>query len=1053
MSRIRIETKGSKKVKTYWMLAALLATALSLAVIASVQAAEPMGVFSPSKAKVWDKGNRKFVWRDKCGNNMDDHQVAGGFEWERDARGFAAFGEGWVGKEYRKGLMMLAFPDGNVLNAEWKVNIPKGKWFRVRYSLTNDAAAKSTNGMKFTVTATGKDGKRHTIVEQVLPRGDNKLYVKDFRPDSPVEKITVTHDNLGAEAWDVVWFYPEITDTKSPGTTEIVRATKPRPRPAVKPPAPGPTNTQSLRLAIEDLAKTFGERYPKGEEFLARLDEIEKLPGKAKDEQLAALQREALIANPLLSNQPILFVTRHQYRSHYHAIDTLFHTNEYNPDRRIQHAELFQGGGTMKTIDMKTGKINTLIEVPEGIARDPDVHFDGKRLVFAMRRHKNEDYHIYEMAIDGSGLKQLTRAEGVCDFDPIYLADDSIAFSSTREPKYNMCSRDIAANLFRMEPDGANIHQITKNTLFDNHADLMPDGRILYARWEYVDRNFGDAHGLWTVNPDGTNQAVYWGNNTAVPGAAFNAHVIPDTQQVLCIFGPHHYRLWGALAVIDRRRGIDGRPGTVRTWPAPIINKVRAGGGFDCDAFGRGRVEPRYEDPWPLSDKYFLCSRTIGRDEQTGIYLVDVFGNETLLHTEPPGCYDPMPLKPRIRPPVIPSRRDFDGGEGILYVADVYQGTHMKGVKRGAVKWLRVVESPEKRHWSPGSWNAQGYTAPGMNWHSLENKRILGTVPVEEDGSAHFAVPADTFVFFQLLDENRMMIQSMRSGTVLQSGERTGCTGCHEERRTAPPRIGTETPLAMKRPPSRLDGWYGPPRLFGFTAEVQPVFDKHCVECHDYGKDAGKKLNLAGDRLINFNTAYNELWRKRYVRCAGGGPAEILQAYSWGSHASRLANEIRNPTVEEHKDIKLSKEEFDRVMTWLDLNGVYYATYSCAYPNSLTGRCPLDPGQLGRLAKLTGLNLGAARNHSGNPGPQVSFDRPELSPCLARFKDKNDPAYKEALSIIQSGKEMLAKHPRADMPGFQPCEVDNRREQKYADRRRIEARNREAIHAGKKAYD
>jgi len=383
----------------------------------------------------------------------------------------------------------------------------------------------------------------------------------------------------------------------------------------------------------------------------------------------------------------------------------------------------------------------------------------------------------------------------------------------------------------------------------------------------------------------------------------------------------------------------------------------------------------------------------------------------------------------------------------------VYQGTHMKGVKRGSVKWLRVVESPEKRHWSTGSWNAQGYTAPGKNWHSLENKRILGKAPVEADGSAHFVAPADTFVYFQLLDENEMMIQSMRSGTVLQSGEQTGCTGCHDERRTAPPRIDGDTPLALRRPPSRLEGWYGKPRLFSFMDEVQPVFNKHCVKCHDYGKDAGKKLNLAGDRLIGFNTAYNELWRKGFLKCAGGGPAEILPAYSWGSHASRLAHEIRKPAVKEHKDIQLNKEEFDRVMTWLDLNGVYYATYSCAYPNSLTGRCPIDRGQLNRLAQLTGINVGRTRTHGGNPGPLVNFDRPELSPCLAKFTDKGDPKYVEALAIIQAGKEMLAKRPRADMPGFTPCDKDLRREEKYAKRRQAEARNREAIRSKKKAYD
>ena len=698
------------------------------------------------------------------------------------------------------------------------------------------------------------------------------------------------------------------------------------------------------------------------------------------------------------------------------------------------------------------GRVTTLIDLPEGIARDPDLHFSGKRIVFAMRRNAQEDYHIWEIKADGSGLRQLTSAAGVCDFDPIYLPDDGIAFSSTREPKYNMCSRDIAANLHCMDADGANVHQITKNTLFDNHSRLLPDGRILYARWEYVDRNFGDAHGLWTVNPDGTNQAVYWGNNTAVPGAVFNAHPLPGTQQILCIFGPHHDRLWGALAIVDRRLGIDGRKPVVRTWPADAAGAVRSGGAFDCDLHAR-TVAVKYEDPWPLSEKYFLCSRMTGNGEQTGIYLVDVFGNEILLHTEGPGCYDPMPVKPRSRPPVIPSRRNFDGKEGYFYVADVYRGTHMQGVKRGTVKSLRVVESPEKRHWARGAWFGQGYTAPGMNWHSLENKRILGTVPVERDGSAYFAVPADTFVYFQLLDRHGMMIQSMRSGTVVQSGELTGCVGCHEGRRTAPPRIAGETPLAPKRPPSKLGGWYGPPRTFGYMAEVQPVFDKHCVSCHDYGTEAGERVNLAADRDLTFNTAYNELWRKGYIKCIGAGPAEIRPPYSWGSHASKLVEVVRHPKIPEHQQIELSREESDRLVTWIDLNGVYYPTYACAYPESLTGRCPLNDRQLARLSQLTGVPFDSRRSYNGNRGPQVSFERPELSPCLGKFSDKSDPGYRQALEIIRTGRESLAARPRADMAGFQPCEADRRREEKYALRRQAESRNREAIRHGRRVYD
>jgi len=815
-----------------------------------------------------------------------------------------------------------------------------------------------------------------------------------------------------------------------------------------------------LRAAITDLRGSFGSRYAQGRQFLQRLNTIEQAVVHADAASLITLKdrfktlyREALIANPLVSAQPILFVTRHQYRSHYHAVDMLFHTGEYNVDRNIMQSDLFQGPGALKTLDLAGGaEVETLVQTPDGVVRDPQLHFNGRRIVFALRRNADEDYHIWEINTDGSGLRQLTRAEGVSDFDPIYLPDDSIVFSSTREPKYNMCSRDSAANLFRMEADGANIHQITKNTLFDNHSELMRDGRILYARWEYVDRNFGDAHGLWTVNPDGTNQAVYWGNNTAVPGAVFNAHEIPGTQQIICVLGPHHDRLWGALAIIDRRLGLDGREPVLRTWPEDAINVIRAGGAFDCDLYTR-HVRLKYEDPWPLSDSYFLCSRMTGQGEQTGIYLLDVFGNELLLHTEAPGCYDPMPVKASVRPLTMAARREFDARPGQFYVADVYQGTHMAGVKRGSAKWLRVVESPEKRHWSRGSWNGQGYTAPAMNWHSLENKRILGTVPVAADGSAYFTVPAETFVYFQLLDENGMMIQSMRSGTLVQPGETTGCIGCHDQRLGAPRTVGTRTSLAMQGPPHALRGWHGPARLFSFAAEVQPVLDRHCIECHDYGKGAGAGLNLCGDRTLVFNTAYMELWHKGQVKCVGAGPAPVQAAYSWGAHASGLIKAIRGQAIPEHQNLALSPEDLDRLITWVDLNAVYYPSYACAYPESQTGRTPINREQMARLATLCDLPLAQMMNHATNRGAQVSFDRPELSPCLRRISDKTSPAFQEALAIIRAGQAMLAQRARADMPGFEPCAVDQTREQKYSLRQRIERKNRRAIRSGQRVYD
>jgi hypothetical protein len=458
------------------------------------------------------------------------------------------------------------------------------------------------------------------------------------------------------------------------------------------------------------------------------------------------------------------------------------------------------------------------------------------------------------------------------------------------------------------------------------------------------------------------------------------------------------------------------------------------------------RVSPKYEDPYPLSDKYFLCSRQTGDKEEMGIYLIDIFGNEVLVHGEEPGCYDPMPLKGQFRPHVLATVRNYSSADTAFYVTDVYRGTHMRGVERGAVKYLRVIESPEKRYWTQPSWNGQGQEAPAMNWHDFNNKRILGTVPVEPDGSAFFKAPADTFVYFQLLDERGMMIQSMRSGTMLQPGERQGCVGCHEARNSAPPVDRAPVVRAMLRAPSELQGWHGAPRLFSYEREVQPVFDKYCVRCHDYGKGAADKAILAGDPDIVFNASYNELWRRKLIHVVGAGPAQIQQPRTWGSHASKLVDIIQH-----HQEV--DSESFDRIVTWLDLNSPYYPSYGSAYPANLAGRCPLDDGEIGRLGALTGLKFADYLDCAKSIGPLISFTRPELSPCLAKLSDKSSAKYKEALGIIQAGRDRLAQRPQPyDDPALL-CPVDQDREKKYQARRLVELENRDAVRTGVKRYD
>ncbi|MCK5878910.1 MAG: hypothetical protein KAH24_03975, partial [Holophagae bacterium] len=406
----------------------------------------------------------------------------------------------------------------------------------------------------------------------------------------------------------------------------------------------------------------------------------------------------------------------------------------------------------------------------------------------------------------------------------------------------------------------------------------------------------------------------------------------------------------------------------------------------------------------------------------------------------------PMPLVARKRPPVLPMARDFSNKPGTFYVQDCYIGTNMKGIKRGDVKYLRVVESPEKRTWTNQMWGGQGTIAPGINWHDFSNKKVMGVVPVEEDGSAFFECPADTFVFFQLLDKNGKMLQTMRTGTIIQTGETQGCIGCHDDR--AKPPVVSGKQMALQRAPSKLNGWYGPVRFYNYQKEMQPVWDKHCISCHDYGKKAEKHVNLSGDKTLFFNTSYTELWKRKLITCVGGGPAEILEPRTWGSFPSKLTKALEKG----HHDVKLSKEEWDRIYTWVDLNGPYYPDYDSAYPLNLAGRSPLDHKQLKRLGELTGLNFFGMASHHGNKGAMMSFERPELSPCLKKLK-KGSAEYKEALSIIQAGQENLKKKPRIEMENFIAAPYALERQEFYRQRKEHEKKVRKAIRDGEKIYD
>ncbi|MDR0391411.1 MAG: hypothetical protein LBH59_05865, partial [Planctomycetaceae bacterium] len=826
-----------------------------------------------------------------------------------------------------------------------------------------------------------------------------------------------------------------------------------------------------------------------------KIDAEKNLLRKKYLDNLIAMEKskfEAARKNPLLNAQPILYVAREQYRYDHHNTETMFQKGEIN-----EH--IFRGNSSLRIWNPQDDSVIVLLEVPEGIVRDPCLSFDATKLLVSIRRDKQDDYHIYELQLKpfltgnqkplvvtpkselpATLISQLTYLSGVSDIDPLYLPTGEIIFSSTREPKYCMCNRHIMCNLYKMNSDGSNIRQIGKSTLFEGHAALTPDGRILYDRWEYVDRNFGDAQALWITTTDGFNHAIFWGNNTASPGGIIDARMIPDSSSVfVATFTSTHDKPWGAIALVDRQKGIDGRQAVLQTWPASAIDLVDKG---DQETFTEvkrydtfKRVNPKLEDPFPLSADWFLASGMTGQNEKTGIYLLGRDGTMQVVFEDKNygGCFDPTPLVPTLPPPINTQEANLSLSTGNFYVTNVYEGHGMNNVKKGSVKFLRVIESPEKKTWSPKGWaNDHGEQAPGMNWYEFINKRVLGTVPVEDDGSVNFTVPADTFLYFQLLDEHGRMIQTMRSGVIVRPNETNGCVGCHEDRLSSFPPL-PNTPKALTKPPQQLNGWHGEPRLFSYVKEVQePVFDKYCVQCHDYGKVEGtKKPNLAGDLHTIFNTSYVELYKKNLIKVVGAGPHVKLKPYTWGSTQSKIADVLlnghSNPEVDVKRkelgvyiDCRANSEAVDRVLTWIDLNAPYYPVYSTSVPNNRFGRCPLSDGQLNRLASLCGYKNNF---RSGHADRQVDFDwlisftRPELSLCLAKWKtdlDKKSVEYKEALSIIEFGKNSLLSKPRGEDPNtIHIPQRDAKQHAKYDFLRNIESRMRKAIINKEKLYD
>ncbi len=424
--------------------------------------------------------------------------------------------------------------------------------------------------------------------------------------------------------------------------------------------------------------------------------------------------------HPLVTGE-ILFCERNpgrDYAGHYYAN---FGYDCGNENFRLYGAD----GGRLAIYSPKTGSVRTLLEDAAGAVRDPQIHYDGKRVLFSYRKGGTHHYNLHEMNLDGSGLRQITRGDWD-DIEPTYLPDGGIAFCSTRCKRYVPCWLAPVAVLFRCNADGSGLRQLSSNNVSENTPAVLPDGRILYTRWEYVNRDAVSFHHLWTMNPDGTGVMVYYGNMH--PGDVFiDAQPIDGTGNVIFVNSGGHGALEhaGKLTLLNLRNGPDDHSQA----------KAITGDGF--------------RDPYPLSEHGFLAARG---DE---IVTVTDDGGVKTLWKSTGMVHEPRVIAPRPRQVAIPSRADLSQTTGTLMLINVYEGRKMGGVKPGSIKKLLVMEDLPK----PVNFHGGG-TTPLAHGGSWTFKRILGTVPVEADGSAHFEIPACRSIYFAALDENDLLDQT-----------------------------------------------------------------------------------------------------------------------------------------------------------------------------------------------------------------------------------------------------------------------------------------------------
>ncbi|MBN2313900.1 MAG: hypothetical protein JXM79_08210 [Sedimentisphaerales bacterium] len=649
-------------------------------------------------------------------------------------------------------------------------------------------------------------------------------------------------------------------------------------------------------------------------------------------QRIHSTTRKTILKNPLIASKPIVFMKRrrficqmlHEYLGYYYDYEDIAGGGIYI---------LEEPGTSMKVHDLINGRL------PRGNYTTLALSYDARTVYFAFveRAPDKPDYysperrcfHIYTINADGTNLRQLTDGPND-DFDPCPLPDGGIAFMSTRRGGFGRCHNPWeplpAYTLHRMDASGNAIRTLSFHETNEWHPSVLSDGRIVYARWDYVDRSAANYHGIWVSNPDGTNPSILFGNYTQRINACYQPKCIPGSDRIVFIAGAHHADVGGSLVVFDpKREELDSLTGQDRFESIETLTPEV------CFPEASGWPKSYFHSPWPLSEDSFLVSfsfeplpgmgSNVKKDTTTGLYYFDRFGNMELLYRDPNiSSMYPIPLIPRPKPPIPPSTRHPDlGDEGEFVLVDVKQSLFAMPESR-KIHRLRIFQVLPKT-------TTHVANKPKIGFANAESARMmLGTVPVEPDGSAYFRAPAGKPLYFQAVDEAGRAVQTMRSITYLQPGEQRSCLGCHEPRRTSP--ANRQGILAQKRPPSTIQPGPDGTRPFSYPRLVQPVLNHHCVRCHDgQAGDLKSSLVLTDEPTEKFTQSYANL--KKYVRWYewGGNTIEpiITRPGRSGADESPLLKVLSDSTHIEH--VHLPDEDLQRLHIWLDGNVPFYGTY------------------------------------------------------------------------------------------------------------------------------